>query len=149
MSRRTWRRRRGASLAEGTLVLMLFFTLVMGMIDLGIMTTRSQSLAQAARSGAREAIVRGEFADVLGHQGPTAYSGAASDSNPIAVAVRRQLLAMNPANVRVNVTWPDGNNHFGSRVRVTAAADFTPMMTFIFGSPTWTLTGSSEMHIAH
>ena len=149
MSRRCWARRRGTSLVEGTLVLMLFLTLVLGMIDLGIMMTRSQSLAQAARSGARAAIVRGEFADVLGHLGPTAFSGTANDSNPVAVAVRGQLLAMNPANVQVSVTWPEGSNEFGKRVRVTASAGFTPVMTFIFGSPTWTLTGSSEMYVAH
>jgi Flp pilus assembly protein TadG len=132
-----------------TLILMLFLTLVLAMIDLGIMTTRSQALAHAARSGARAAIVRGEFADTLGTLGPSAYSGTANDSQPVAQAVRAQLVAMNPANVRVNVTWPDGSNEFGKRVRVTASADFTPIMTFIFGHPTWTLTGASEMTVAH
>jgi Flp pilus assembly protein TadG len=142
-------RRQGATLVEMTLVILLFLTLVLGMLDLGIMVTRSQSLSQAARSGARAAIVRGEFAEVLGSLGSTAYSGTANDNQPIANAVRSQLILMNPANVRLNVTWPEGSNEVGKRVHVTVAADFTPLVTFVFGSPTWTLIGSSEMHIAH
>jgi Flp pilus assembly protein TadG len=148
-SRRRQKQRRGATLVEMTLVILLFLALIFGMLDLGILLTRLNSLTQAARSGARAAIVRGEFADVLGRQGPTAYSGTAAEDHPITNAVRRQLIVMDPSQVTVNVTWTDGNNELGSRVRVSASAGFTPMMTFIFGSPTWTLTGSSEMHIAH
>ena len=101
------------------------------------------------RSGARAAIVRGEYADVLGSMGPTAITGYASDSNAVAAAARPYLVLMTPSSVRLNITWPDGTNEFGQRVRVATSADFTPMITFIFGSPTWTLTGTSEMHIAH
>jgi len=141
--------RRGATLVEMTMVILLFLIMVFGMLDLGILLARLNSLSQAARSGARAAIVRGEFADLLGKLGPTAYSGTAAASDPIPTAVRGQLIMMDPAAVNVNVTWPDGSNALDSRVKVTASAGFTPMMTFIFGAPTWTLTGSSEMHITH
>jgi Flp pilus assembly protein TadG len=136
-------------MTEFTLVMMLFFVLVFGMIDLAILITRSQSLAQAARVGARAAVVRGEYANILGSVGPTAYSGTAAASHPVADALRGQLILMNPANVTLNVTWADGNNAVDSRVRVRLTANFTPLMTFIFGAPTWTLTGASEMTIAH
>jgi Flp pilus assembly protein TadG len=136
-------------MAETALVLILFLVLAFGMIDLGVMVSRAQSLSQAARCAARAAIVRGEFADRLGALGPTAISGVASDSNAIADAARPHLAIMNPGDVALSATWIDGNNEIDSRVRVTLSADFTPMMTFIFGSPTWTLSGTSEMTIAH
>jgi Flp pilus assembly protein TadG len=139
--------RRGATLTETTIVLMVFLVLVFGMIDLGIMVSRSQSLSEAARSGAREAIVRGEFA--ISPLGPSAFTGVASDSNAICDKIRPQLLLMDPAQARVNVTWPDGGNEINQRVHVRVEADFTPIMTFIFGAPTWTLHGDSEMYIAH
>src|SRR5262245_26418929 len=149
INRHTTRQRRGAAALEMVIIILVFLTLVLGMIDLSIMVTRLQTLAHAARSGSRAAMVRGEYADLLGPQGPTAYTGTANDNHPIAQAVRNQLILMTPANVRLNITWPEGSNEVGRRVRVTAAADFTPLMTFIFGAPTWTLTGSSEVHLAH
>jgi Flp pilus assembly protein TadG len=141
--------RRGAALPELAIVLLVFLTLVFGMFDLAMMLARQQSLAQAARNGCRAAMVRGEYSDVLGKSGPTAYSGTANDSNSIAQAVKSQLLLMDAANVRLSVTWADNGNEVGQRVKVSASADFTPITTFIFGSPTWTFTGSSEMMIAH
>ena len=146
-SRALRRSRRGATLAETAIVLVTFLMLVFGMIDLGIMVSRSQSLSEAARNGARTAIVCGEFAN--SPLGPTAISGVASDSNAIADALRPQLILMDPTQVRVNVTWPDGGNEIKQRVHVTVSADFTPITTFIFGAPTWTLQGDSEMYIAH
>ena len=134
-------------MTETALVLVLFLILVFAMIDLGIMVARSQALSEAARSGARSAIVRGELAN--SPLGPSAMSGVASDNNAIAIAVRSHLMLMDPENVNVNVTWPDGSNKINKRVHVTLNADFTPITTFIFGSPTWTLSGDSEMHIAH
>lgn len=134
-------------MTETTIVLMVFLLLVFGMIDLGVMVARSQSLAEAARNGARASIVRGEFAQ--SPLGPTAISGVAADSNPVADALRQQLVLMDPKEVRISVTWPDGGNKFNQRVHVTVSADFTPIMTYIFGSPTWTLHGDSEMRIAH
>ena len=134
-------------MTETTIVLMVFLLLVFGMIDLGVMVARSQSLAEAARNGARASIVRGEFAQLP--LGPAAIDSVAADSNPVADALRQQLVLMDPKEVRISVTWPDGGNKFNQRVHVTVSADFTPIMTYIFGSPTWTLHGDSEMRIAH
>lgn len=147
-ARRALRRsRRGATLTETSIVLMVFLLLVFGMLDLGIMVTRSQSLSEAARNGAREAIVHGEYA--ISPLGPSSLTCVASDSNAIADKIRPQLLLMDPAQVRINATWPDGGNEINQRVHVRVEADFTPIMTFIFGAPTWTLHGDSEMYIAH
>lgn len=147
--RRSARLRRGATMTETAIVLMIFLVLIFGMLDLGIMVARQQMLAQAARGGARAAIVRGEYADVLGSMGPTEITGYASDNHAVAAAARPYLVLMTPSNVRLRVTWPNGTNEFGEPVRVSTSADFTPIVTFIFGSPTWTLTGTSEMPIAH
>lgn len=145
--RKLCRSRRGATLTETSIVLVTFLVLVFAMIDLGIMVSRSQSLSEAARNGTRSAIVRGEFAN--SPLGPSAISSVASDGNPIATAIRPQLILMDPTRVRINATWPDGGNKINQRVHVTVSADFTPITTFLFGAPTWTLTGDSEMYIAH
>jgi Flp pilus assembly protein TadG len=147
-ARRRVGNRRGASLVETAIVLTIFLMLLFGMFDLGIMLVRKESLAQAARTSARLAIVRGKYSDSRA-LGPTELSSAMSADNAIAVAARSHLVLMNPDDVQMVATWPDGSNEEGSRVRVVLSAEYTPIFTFIFGSPTWTLSATSEMIIAH
>jgi hypothetical protein len=56
---------------------------------------------------------------------------------------------MNPAAVQVTMTWPDGSNASEQRVKVTMTTTWTPLLGFIFGSPSVTLTGAAQMQIAH
>jgi hypothetical protein len=110
-------------------------------------------LTEAARQGARQAIVHGERATPGwkgGPWGPSTYGPtAATDSDSKAQAIAPYLGAMDPAAVQVTVAWPDGSNAVGKRVQVTLTTSWTPMLGFIFGSPSLTLTGSSQMRIAH
>jgi len=140
---------RGTTTVEMALILLLFLTLVLGMLDLGIGVFRYNLLAQAARQGARQAIVHGSLADRLGPWGPQSYSGRGDDSHPIADAVRPSLTAFDPSEVGIQADWIDGDNQFEQRVCVAVSAPYQPIMTFIFGSPTFTLQGTSTMPIAH
>ena len=135
---------------ETALVLMVFLTLVLGMVDLGIGVFRHHQVAQAARQGARRAIVHGSLADRLGPWGPDAYAApAAEDDHPIAAVIRPSLVGMDLDEVAIEVTWPDGGNQMQDRVRVLVTAPYRPVITFIFGNPTITLRGESTMYIAH
>ncbi len=147
--RRRPRNRRGAAAIETAIVLMVFLTLVLGMLDLGLGVLRYHLLAQAARQGARQAIVHGDLANRLGTWGPAAYSGQASDDHPMTIAVRPSLTTFELSDVTVKADWLDGDNELEDRVRVTASAPYRPIMTFIFGNPSITLEGSSTMLIAH
>lgn len=143
--------RRGATAVELAIVVMVFLTLVLGMLDLGLGVYRHNLLAQAARQGARQAIVHGDMADRLGPWGPASYSGTAADGSPIALAIQPLLAGIDPAEVSIQADWLDGGNEFTEehRVRITVSTPYQPMMTFIFGNPTFTLQATSTMAIAH
>ncbi len=63
MRRRTlMMRRRGASMVEAAIILPVFLTLILGMLDLSTGVFRHQLVSQAARQGVRRAIVHGKLA---------------------------------------------------------------------------------------
>lgn len=147
------RQRRGASLVEMAIVLMVFITLVLGMLDLGIAVFRRHLLAQAARQGVRQAIVHGGMANAsMGVWGPTAWSGTAdSGGHEVLNVIQPMLAGMDPSTVDVQIEWLDAGNDVmnDDHVRVSVSTDYQPMMTFIFGNPTFTLQAASTMQIAH
>ncbi len=137
------------------IVLMVFLTLIFGMLDLGIAVLRYHQLAQAARLGAREAIVHGSLATELGAWGPGTsygnYLGPASDppAHPVVAAIQPSLVGFDLTQVQVDAQWLGGNDpRQGHRVRVTVSAPYQPIMLFIF-STSFTLSASSTMAIAH
>jgi Flp pilus assembly protein TadG len=135
---------------EAALVIPVFLGLVVGMIDLGIGVLHWCVLSEAARQGARQAIVHGALApSSVGSWGPTTYGpAAATDSSPIAAAVRAALAGMDPSTVTVKVEWPDGDNQPDHSVRVTLTHTYRPLTGLIFSS-TFSLGAGSTMRIAH
>jgi len=145
------RLRRGATAIELALVLMLFLTLVLGMLDLGIAVFRYHIVAEAARQGARRAIVHGKLADKLGVWGPESFSVTGEDGHALVTGIQPLLEGLDLSQVTVTAEWPDGGNdpQADNRVRVTVSVPYQPIMIFIFGDYPLTLTGSSTMYIAH
>ena len=152
--------RRGASMIETAITLMLFIVLVFGMLDLGLWVFRHHILAQTARQIARQAIVHGSLAEELGSWGPTTLSGTAAintggdpadPDTQIRAIANRALVGFNPNQVTYEVQWPDGGNdpQEEHRVRVSLTTPYSPIMTFIFGNPSFDLSATSVMHIAH
>jgi Flp pilus assembly protein TadG len=145
--------RRGATLVESAVVLMVFLTLVLGMLDLGIAVLRYNTLSDAARQGAREAIVHGKLAPAGwkgGPWGPATIDVAASTTGiPVVDAITPLLVGFNLSQTRIKVEWPGGGNDLQQAVRVTVSSPYQPMMKFIFGSQSFALTASSTMPIAH
>lgn len=153
-SRRYVRRlRHGATAVELALVLLLFLTLVLGMLDLGIAVFRNHLLAEAARQGARQVIVHGKLADKLGSWGPGTLTLTGTDSHPLVsdpnTGIRRLLTGIDPSQVNITVEWLGGNDpQAENRVRVRVTTTYYPMV-FIFGNTHFDLSGSSTMYIAH
>jgi Flp pilus assembly protein TadG len=144
--------RRGAVLAEAAIVIGVFLILVFGTIDVGIAVFRHTVISQAARHGARQAMVHGEYATGLGVWGPTTVNVAATASDPVADSIRPMLAGCDLSGTNITVEWPDTTaprNGFKKPVRVTITTNFNPIMTFIFGNPSFTLAASSTMPIAH
>src|SRR5262245_50162925 len=146
-------RRRGATLVEAGIMLLVFVVLVLGMADLAVGVLRSNALSQAARQGAREAVVHGGQAPAGWNGGPwgpdTIDVVAGAEGVPVADAVRPMLVNRDPDQTRIVVEWPDGGNAVGQRVRVTVTTPYRPLVTFLFGNPTFTLRAVSTMPIAH
>jgi hypothetical protein len=80
--RRTRQSERGQTLIEGALALMVFFSLLFGVIDCGLVLVRHQSLVERVRSAVRWGVVRpwdgsGEqIANLILYDQPTEPIGA-------------------------------------------------------------------------
>ena len=148
--------RRGAAMVEAAIILPVFLSLCLCMLDMGMGVFKNNAIAEASRQGARIASVHGSLAKSNwngGPWGPTTYNGAGNATDSIASTLRGAgiLAGLNPASVTLSVQWPDLGNSVDSnhRVRVTASTNWTPLVTYIFGSRTITLTATSITPIAH
>lgn len=143
-------RRRGATMVEAALLMMVFAVAVLGMCEVGLAVFRHHAAGEAARHGARLAIVHGELAQPeMTEWGPTEYVQAASTNDEICNALRMHLTGLDVNNTMVRMEWLDGSTAVGSRVRVTVSTPYQPMLTALLGSSAWQLSGTSTMHIAH
>ncbi|WP_439629969.1 TadE/TadG family type IV pilus assembly protein [Gemmata sp.] len=150
MRSRTTPRRRGSTVVESVLVLGVFLTLVVGMLDLGVAVLRQHQVSYAVRGAARAASVRGSEAEALGAWGPVAVGPVpASGAGPVPAEVRRHLCGLDPSGVTIRVDWPDGSNEPGSRVVVTLETAHQPTMTWLFGSGPMVLRAVSTVPISH
>ncbi len=154
MSKTRRKHRRGAAVLEMSIILMTFLVLTMGMLDMGIGVFRYHIVAQAARFGARRAIVHGDRATKLGSWG-TATIDVAANANGIPIVdgvddgIAPMLVGCDLSQTRIRVEWLDGGNSFEQPVRVTITSPYTPIFSFIFPISTIDLTASSTMGIAH
>jgi hypothetical protein len=143
--------RRGVTTVETALVILAFLTLVLGVIDLGLAVFRNHLVCEAARQGARQAIVHGSLAPAsMGAWGPDSLGPVpANDSSPLAQAVQPFLGDFDPTTVTVQAQWLDGGNEPGQRVKVTVNAICPLMLPSLVGVSSLSLHASSTMPIAH
>jgi Flp pilus assembly protein TadG len=146
-------RRRGATLVESALIFPALVMLLVGAIDLGMGVFNQQILSEAARMGVRTAIVHGTLAQSGyngGTWGPTTYGPvAANTADPRAQAIAPYLTGLDPSQVNVTYTWPDNSSAAEKRVQLTLTTTWTPVLGFIFGNSSYTLSASSMIPIAH
>lgn len=137
---------RGQSLLEFGLIIMALLLLVVGILDLGRVIYTYSVIFNAAREGARYAIL----------------SDAESlDSAGITSAAKQHIVGLDPANVHVTVTAladtadldEDGITDEVLQVRVTVTTSFsavTPLtIPFLGSSNMITLRSSSTMRLEH
>ena len=158
--------RRGVTLVEAAIVLLVFLMLVLGMLDLGLGVLHYNTVSHAARQGVRQAIVHGWMAPSGWYGGPWGPPGnypggngttssytvnGANSSDWIVKAFQDQgaFAGLDPNKVTIQVQWLDGSNNPDNRVSVTVSSSYSPIMTWIFGNPSITLGATSTMLIAH
>jgi Flp pilus assembly protein TadG len=128
--------RRGAQMVEFALSFLLFLVLVVGIFEGGRLVWTYETLAHAARQGARVAIVHGE-------RNPLA------DDTQITDAVRAQAVGLPSANVVVNTVWSDAEKKGGSIVTVSASYPISFIASpLVFGSNGMSLTARSRATVA-
>ena len=123
---------KGTSVLEFGIVLLVFFLLTLGIMDIGRAVKEYHSLSFAAREGARYAIVHGD-----------------RSSNPATADIIENIVKSripNLKDVTVTTTW-DPNNAQASRVEVTVEHTFHPiMLIFDFTIP---LSATTRMAISY
>lgn len=140
--------RRGATLVEAAIVLPVFLTIILGLLDLAGAVYRHNLISEVARRGAREAMVLGGGAGPRRMPlGPQTWTGTAASPGDVSEAVRPLLAGIAPADVSLRLEWPDGSNAAPNRVRCTATTQYQGATFVLTGWPI-TLRASSTLRIA-
>jgi Flp pilus assembly protein TadG len=118
---RRWRRQRGQSAAEMTMMLLVIFMVVFWIFELAWVMYTYSVLADAANEGVRYAVVH-SGGDVAGTQATVKAFAATSLHNISAMP--------NPS-----VTFPDGNATPPNRLRVTVTYTYIPYIPSAIVAP--------------
>jgi Flp pilus assembly protein TadG len=141
MTQRRRHRTRAQALAEFALVAPIFFLMLFGIIDFGRYVYYVQILNNAAREGARYAIVHGDLG-VPSTGPPDDPSGAAVKST-----VRNYLVGvLDGGALTINATWPAGTNLRGNLVTVQIDYQFRSVIPLV-PIPPLTVRGESTLVI--
>ncbi len=124
------RNEHGNELIEFGIASVLFFTLVIGIMEFGRAIWMYETVAHAAREGARHAIVRGT------------ESGRMATASDVETYVYTRAPGL--TGLAVTTTW-DPDNEPGSVVEVQVGAPFQPVVPFM---PPMTLTSTSRLVIS-
>lgn len=142
-------KRRGATLVESALILSVFLLLLLGMLELSLALVRHTAICEAARRVARAAVVHGSRCQTAAPWGPAAIALTADDSHLAAETALPALVTLQPPDVHIELSWPDGGNHSDDRVRVVVHSTHHPIVPI----PGWyeqlDLRAESTMPIAH
>jgi Flp pilus assembly protein TadG len=132
MSRCRLGNRRGATLVEAALILLMFMMIVIGTMEFGRIVWIYDTISYVAREGSRYASVRGSAAP------------ATATEQDIRQAVLREAIGLDPAALTVAVAW-NPNKDPTSTVSVTVAYSVTSLVPWI---PAPTIRARSQMVIS-
>ena len=132
--RRGLRGQRGSAIVEFTLVALLFFSLVFGLVEFGRALFAYSTIASAAREGVRYATVHGS------------ESKQPATAEDISSYVRTKAVGLH--DVVVAVTWLPTNTP-GSTVRVQVRYTFTSLLPRLLAFKTIPMSSTSFMVIVH
>jgi len=121
---------RGNYMIEFGLSIVLFFGIVLGILDVSRGIYAYNFLAGAAKEGARYAMIHGSS------------SGAKASATDIQNVVQNWLIGMADSSATVTTTWSPATENPGSQVTVKVQYTFTPMSNFLVGS--WNLQSTSQ-----
>lgn len=122
----------GQTMLEFALLLPSFMFVIIGIFDLSRGIYTYNAMAEAARAGARYALVRGiNASDTVG----TCYLAGECTCPPVVrTEILTRFIAIDTDNVTTNCNWPDSNtNKRGQRMTVEVDYRFVPVLVSVIG----------------
>jgi hypothetical protein len=141
-------RSRGQALVEFALVFPIFLLILFSIIDFGRYVYYVQILNNAAREGARYAIVHGSIGIPSSGPPPLGFTSSDPMANNVKAVVRRHAVGVvgSTAVLRIYADYPDFYNRRGDRVTVSVEYDFDSIIPIV-PLPPITITGESTLVI--
>lgn len=120
---------RGQSLVEFSLVAVLTVILLLGIIEIGRLVLVYTTVANAARTGLRYAMVHGSTRTGTGVDGP---SGPGANPAQVVTVVKNFASAglLRPSNLEITVSYPAASNAPGQAVTVRVVYPYDPLTTY-------------------
>jgi Flp pilus assembly protein TadG len=140
-----WRENQGSSLIEFSLIALMFVVLLFGIVEMGRMVLVYTSIANAARAGARYAIVHGANRTGSGVNGPSGPGSTAQVQTVVQNFASVGLLDTSKLTITVSYSK---SNSVGSTVSVTVAYPYDPLVTYFNSMLSTTLSSTSQGVIA-
>jgi Flp pilus assembly protein TadG len=136
-----WRGDRGSSLVEFSLIAFMFIIVLLGVVEMGRMVLVYTTIANAARAGARYAIVHGSD-QTVSSSGP----GSPCTCPQIQTVVKNFASAglVNTSLLTITVNYPNGVNTPGNPVQVTVTYPYDPLVKYFSSLLNDTMGSTSE-----
>lgn len=122
-------RGRGQALVEFSLVAPIFFLVLFGIIDIGRYVYYVQILNNAAREGARYAIVHGT--NSLAPTGPPQDPSGGAVVEVVRTYAVGVIGRSDASVLAISATWDPANNHRGSKVTVEVTYAFRSLIPLV------------------
>jgi Flp pilus assembly protein TadG len=130
---------RGSTMVEFSLIAFMFIIVLLGVVEMGRMVLVYTTVANAARAGARYAIVHGQ------DQAPPYRQGPANTGAVQAVATHFASAGLvNMSLVVVTVNYPNNDSNPGSPVTVTVSYPYDPLVSYFTSLLNNTLSSTSQ-----
>ena len=135
----------GSALIEFTFIAIMFIIVLAGVVELGRMVLVYTTVANAARAGARYAIVHGGDRTGSGVDGPSG-PGSPCTCTQITTVVTNFASAglVDTSKLTVTVNYPNGSNAAGKPVTVTVSYPYDPIIPYFSTILNKTMGSTSE-----
>ncbi len=137
-----WRSEEGSNLVEFALVAFMFIIVLLSIVEIGRMALVYTTMANAARAGARYAIVHGGERTGTGVNGPSGPGSTTQVETVVKNFASSGLL--DTSKLTVTVTYPNGLNTAGSLVLVAVSYTYDPIVSYFSSILSTTLGSMSE-----
>ena len=136
----------GSTLLEFPLICVMFILVLLSVVEIGRMVLVYTTVANAARAGARYAIVHGGDRTGSGVNGPSGPGSTSQIQTVVQNFASGGLLTT--SRPTINVSYPDGTNTPGSRVSVQVTYPYDPLVSYFNASLSSTVGSMSQGVIA-